>query len=123
MNVLIIFFVVVVLVCFFIKMIWVEVMLSVRRNSVVNNRMVGNVVNLSVCWVNIVISNIMIDKVILKVNNRLSMNVGSGSIIIDKINRIKIGLVRICYCVDFRFVGRCSIVVRLFMGWFFVNKI
>lgn len=104
-------------------MIRVEVTLSVRRNSVVNNRMVGNVVNLSVRWVNIVISNIMIDKVILKVNNRSSMNAGSGSIIIDKINRIKIGSVRICYCVDFRFAGRRSIAVRLFMGRFFVNKI
>lgn len=98
-------------------------MLSVRCSSVVNSRMVGNVVKFRVCWVNIVISSIMIDSVILKVNNKLRIKVGSGSIIIDKISRMRIGLVRICYCVDFRLLGRCSIVIRLVISIFFVYKI
>ena len=64
-------------VCPSIKMIRVEATLSARRNSVVNNRMVGNAANSSVRWVNIATSNTMIDKAILKGEATRSVNAGS----------------------------------------------
>ena len=71
--------------------------------------MVGNAANSSVRWVNIAASNTMIDKAILKVNNRSSMNAGSGSTIIDKINRIKIGPGKDLPLCRFQVSGRRSI--------------
>ncbi|CNT72510.1 Uncharacterised protein [Salmonella enterica subsp. enterica serovar Bovismorbificans] len=101
----------------------VEATLSARRSSVVNSRMVGNAAKSRVRWVNIATSSTMIDSAILKVNNKSRIKAGSGSTIIDKISRMRIGPARICHCVDFRLLGRRSIATRLAISILLVHKI
>ncbi|MNY67957.1 hypothetical protein D3C86_2056430 [compost metagenome] len=68
-------------------------------------------------------SSTMIDKAILKVNNRSRMNAGKGSTIIDRIIRISIGPANTCHCVSLKLPGKRSRAAKLAISVTFSSKI
>ena len=84
-------------VCPSIKIIRVDATLSDKRNNVVNRSIVGKAAKSNVRLVNMATNSTMIERAMLKVNNKSNRKGGNGSTIIDSISKISTGPASICH--------------------------
>ena len=73
----------------------VEATLRDKRNKVANNKTVGKAAKSRTRLVSSATIKMIMDKAILKVKKRSKINAGKGNTIIERINKINIGPVKI----------------------------